>query len=287
MASPSSREFDWKQDKEFRYNYGVRRDPTYKEHLTRVETNVAGSRLPARARLSFHKDSSASSQKESQSRTKTQTLRTEWRPVAAGSHIESSSKAGRSQVSHTPSSRPQREGGSSLILGTTSGRQRSGDSNPLSQERRSTLDRLSLPKQRVPLLQDGMANAESGRLKEVDIHYLEENLPILQSGANNIPSSSKNPVQGAVPEYNATQDRSPIRSLSEDRLHVSLRLGPLAISDEIEDNVAVLTSDKRLKSTISLGLQDGKGKALPPSPSRKPTVRSPCLGGELKEAQSH
>ncbi|CAN7082796.1 unnamed protein product, partial [Brassica oleracea var. botrytis] len=107
------------------------------------------------------------------------------------------------------------------------------------------------------------------------IHYIEENLPILQSGANNIPSSSKNPVQGAVPEYNATQDRSPIRSLSDDRLHVSLRLGPLAISDEIEDNVAVMTSDKRLKSTISLGLQDRKGKALPPSPSRKRTVRSP------------
>lgn len=61
----SSREFDWKQDKEFRYNYGVRRDPTYKEHSTRVETNVPGSRLPARARLSFHKDSSASSQRES------------------------------------------------------------------------------------------------------------------------------------------------------------------------------------------------------------------------------
>ncbi|KAF2607710.1 hypothetical protein F2Q68_00043119 [Brassica cretica] len=235
----SSREFDWKQDKEFRYNYGVRRDPT----------------------------------------TKTQTLRTEWRPVAAGSHIESSSKAGRSQVSHTPSSRPQREGGSSLILGTTSGRQRSGDSNPLSQERRSTLDRLSLPKQRVPLLQDGMANAESGRLQEVDIHYLEENLPILQSGANNIPSSSKNPVQGAVPEYNATQDRSPIRSLSEDRLHVSLRLGPLAISDEIEDNVVVLTSDKRLKSTISLGLQDGKRKGFTPLSIKETYCKEPMPWG--------
>ncbi|CAN7057704.1 unnamed protein product, partial [Brassica rapa subsp. trilocularis] len=86
------------------------------------------------------------------------------------------------------------------------------------------------------------------------MHYLEENLPIFQSGASNIPYSSKNPVQ------------ENLSSLSEDRLHVSLRLGPLAISDEIEDNVAVPTNDKRLKSTISVGLQDRKGKALPPPP---------------------
>nr|VDD11252.1 unnamed protein product [Brassica rapa] len=95
------------------------------------------------------------------------------------------------------------------------------------------------------------------------MHYLEENLPIFQSGASNIPSSSKNPVQENLSEYN------------EDRLHVSLRLGPLAISDEIEDNVAVPTSDKRHKSTISLGLQDRKGKAFTSPPSRKRLCKEP------------
>ncbi|KAG5400295.1 hypothetical protein IGI04_014902 [Brassica rapa subsp. trilocularis] len=112
---------------------------------------------------------------------------------------------------------------------------------------------------------------------------------LTRSGASNIPSSSKNPVQENLSEYNAAQDRSPIISLSEDRLHVSLRLGPLAISDEIEDNVAVPTSAKRLKSTISLGLQDRKGKALPPPPPhiKETYCKESRPWGEPKEAQSH
>ncbi|CAH8301123.1 unnamed protein product, partial [Eruca vesicaria subsp. sativa] len=163
--------------------------------------------------------------------------------------IETTLKTGRSQGSHTPSPRPHREGGSSLMMGISSGRQRSGESNPLSQELRSPLDRISLPKERVPLLHEGTANAESGRLQEVDIQYLDETLPIFQSGASNVPSSSKNTAQEHEQDYDATQDRSPIRSLSEDRLHVSLRLGPLQIFDEGE-NVAIQNSGKRLKSTV-------------------------------------
>ncbi|KAG2301147.1 hypothetical protein Bca52824_029798 [Brassica carinata] len=276
-----SREFDWKQDKEFRFTYGARRDPAFRETSSRMETKEGGSRLPARARLSFNKDSTASSQKET-SRAKAQTPRAEWRPIASGSRIETSSKSGRSQGSHTPSPRPQREGGSSLL--GSGGRQSSGDNNPTSQDRRSALDRLSLPKERVPLLLDGAANADSGRLQEVDIQYLDETMPLHQSGGSNVPSSSKIPAQERAKEYDASQDRSPIRSLSEDRLHVSLRLGPLHISEEEEEeeNATLQTSDnRRLKSTISIGLQDRMGKTVNPSPSKKRTVRSSLQGDNV------
>lgn len=100
------------------------------------------------------------------------------------------------------------------------------EGNP-SHERRSALKRLSLPKERVPLLQDGVANAESGRLQEVDNQYLEENLTVHLSGGSNLPSSSRNPENTTRDQYDPSQDRFPIRTLSEDRLHVSLRLGPL------------------------------------------------------------
>ncbi|KAF3572710.1 hypothetical protein F2Q69_00058525 [Brassica cretica] len=39
-------------------------------------------------------------------------------------------------------------------------------------EPRSALERLSTPVERVPLLQDGIANEASDRLQEVNIEYL-------------------------------------------------------------------------------------------------------------------
>lgn len=126
-----------------------------------------------------------------------------------------------------------------------------------SNERRSALDRLSLPHERIPLLHDGAENAEPGRLQEVDIQYLEETEPPLQPVERSIPSSSRNPILQTPEHYYPSQDRCPIRSLSEDRLHVYWRLGPLRdtnIEEEEEEDTVLPRKEsalKRLASTIS------------------------------------
>ncbi|KAL0858243.1 hypothetical protein Bca101_063397 [Brassica carinata] len=106
-----------------------------------------------------------------------------------------------------------------------------------SHERRSALDRLSIPVERIPLLQDGVANAESGRLQEVEIQMLDDIVSPNFPGGTNIPSGSRNPNQTVEEQYDPNQVRSPIRSLSEDRLHVSLRLGPLYPVTEVDADV--------------------------------------------------
>ncbi|KAL0711461.1 hypothetical protein Bca4012_018439 [Brassica carinata] len=219
-------EIDWKQDKAFRVNYGARRDPNYKEESSRLEASERSHRRPARERLSFSKDNV----NVSHSRQNIQTPRSEWRPVASGSHLGNNSKAvALSSVSHTPSPKPYREGGESGRNGNSVSRQASGEGSVPSQERRSALNRLSLPKERVPLLQEGVANAESGRLQEVD--------PLLRDqgksqGGQSVPSSTRNPIPPRDVPYDASQEHSPIRTLSEDRVHVSLRLGPLVYSED-------------------------------------------------------
>lgn len=226
-----SREVDeWKQDRDFRFNYGARRDPNYVTGSLRVEGSVRENRRPARERLSFSKDDFSYAHTGNRSKNASQTPRSEWRPVASASHQGALTKSVHSQVSHTPSPRPKREGGSSQQAHLQANRQNSAERVLHSQERRSALARLSLPKERVPLLQDGVANAESGRLQEVDIQYLEDTMPGL--GGNSIPSTSRNPARNSTDNYDAAQDRSPIRTLSEDRVHVSLRLGPLLDSEE-------------------------------------------------------
>ncbi|CAN7129739.1 unnamed protein product [Brassica rapa subsp. narinosa] len=128
-----------------------------------------------------------------------------WRPVS-GDGARGQSNSVQSQVSHTPSPRTQRE---PMIL----------DRNPVaspytpaasnnSGERRSALERLQGAPDRVPLLQNGVANSDSGRLQELMR-----------------PSSSK--AAGGMRAQIELEGHSPIRTLSEDRAHVSLRLGPL------------------------------------------------------------
>ncbi|KAJ4866409.1 Reverse transcriptase domain-containing protein [Raphanus sativus] len=107
---PATREFDWRQDKNFRYNYGARRDPHYKEDSSRREGSAPNSRLPAKERLSLTRNETISA-KGSQSRQQFQTPRAEWRPVVSASNKGANSKEAMSLVSHTPSPHPQREGG--------------------------------------------------------------------------------------------------------------------------------------------------------------------------------
>ncbi|KAF3510112.1 hypothetical protein F2Q69_00005361 [Brassica cretica] len=96
---------------------------------------------------------------------------------------------------------------------------------------------------------DGVANAESGRLQEVDIQYLEENLTVHQPGGSNIASSSRKQNRVTPDQYDPSQDRSTIRTLSEDRLHVSLRLCSFREPDEPMESIPI--AKKRTRATNS------------------------------------
>ncbi|CAN6801671.1 unnamed protein product, partial [Brassica oleracea] len=172
------------------------------------------------------------------------------------------------------------------------GSQKSGEGKRLSlPETRSALERLSTPVERVPLLQDGIANAASDRLQEVNIEYLEDTLPLHRSSGSNIPSSSKAPNMPEVGRFSDAMDRSPIRSLSEDIIHVSLRLGPLNDQDPTgnEEIRASLDLQEVREQVGSLG---GKGKnskpasnltARPPAAAKKRGARSPAQGVAVKK----
>lgn len=272
----SASEPEWNHDKNFRYTYGARRDPHYQERDHREREQPR--RTTAKERLSFTRESASGSYGGHNSRHNNPLSKGEWRPVGVNAGTISKSH---SHASHTPTPtpQPQRE-----LMVTNSAspvlRQRSDERSIPSQDRRSALDRLSLPKDRVPLLQDGVANADSGRLQEVDLQLVEESQDLNKSGNLGVPSSSRNPSQEITEQYDPTQTRSPIRTLSEDRLHVSLRLGPLYAPDS-EDDVNIPLRTKRTRASSSHAPLAKKDKT--PSPATKRRVcRSPAQGTSLK-----
>lgn len=198
---------------------------------------------------------------------------TTWRPVLEGSKSAISGRSLHSQDSHTPSPRPQRENISSQIV-TPEGRQKSGEGVNRSSERRSALERISQLIERVPLLQDGIANSASGRLQEVQIQYIEENPNLHASRGSNIPSSSKTPRAGTLTGQGGITDRSPIRTLSKDRVHDSSRLGPVYTPNSAPreaGNYALLADDL---PQLARATEKAKGKASLPPESRKRVTRS-------------
>lgn len=201
--------------------------------------------------------------------------------MIGGSHTGVNSKSIQTHGSHTPTPtpRPPRDVMSRQATESPGSRQKSDEGSIPSQERRSALDRLSLPTERVPLLQDGVANLESGRLQEVDIRYMEDN-QMNRSGGHDVPSSSRNPPVDVTGKYDPNQDRSPIRTLSEDRLHVSLRLGPIFVPESEEDVIIPITS-KRNAATASTALVTIRNKTPSPTLKRR-TCRSPAHGASLK-----
>lgn len=269
---------DWQQDKNFRFTYGARKDPNYQ---TSNQREMEATRRPtAKERLSFTREAASGSHGGSISRYNNPPSRSEWRPVAGGSKTGSQSKTVHSLVSHTPSPRPQREVMSPQIAATPRSRQKSDERSVPSHERRSALDRLSLSGDRIPILQDGVANSASGRLQDVNIQYLEENLEINKSGGKDIPSSSRNPGRTATEQYDPSQIRSPIRTLSEDRLHVSLRLGPLLEPDSEED-VAIPLKLKGIRESSPVEMRAAKNKSSLPV-AKKRVCRSPTQGVNVK-----
>ncbi|CAN7068872.1 unnamed protein product, partial [Brassica rapa subsp. trilocularis] len=161
-------------------------------------------RLPASQRLSLARGSSGQSKRGDQI----------W--VEKPGHP---SIAQVSQTSKTPSPRPPRE--QIMITPLAHNEVRAEDRAEVRtdapQERTSALHRLSGSASRVPLLVNGVANSDSGRLQEVEIQYLEENLNNHLVGSSGKASTSRIPAH----ERLSLPQSSPIRTLSEDRLLIA------------------------------------------------------------------
>ncbi|CAN6929933.1 unnamed protein product, partial [Brassica oleracea var. botrytis] len=222
-------ERDWRRERNFRYDYGTRRDPHSKKDFSLENRRAQFSRSSAKERLSFTRGTPAASQgasshESSHTRNTSNSQRSEWRRVTDAGHREPPSRSILGQNPVTPQKSPQFEG-----LAAERATNHSDDRGNELRGRKSALERLSYSGERVTLLQEGVANVASGRLQEVN-------------GDHNIPSNLKHQ---RLPEQNPPQgitDRSPIRTLSEDRIHVSLRLGPVFSPEE---NAATLHKGKR------------------------------------------
>lgn len=271
---------EWQREKEFRFNYGARRDPQYQMYTHREEE--APRRTTAKEKLSFTRESNSGSHGGIISRNNNPPSKSVWRPIR-GSQATANSKSLQSHASHTPTPtpRPQREGMTLPVTISPVTRQRSDERSIPSQDRRSALERLSLPIERIPLLQDGVANTESGRLQEVDTQYREENQNVNRSGNTNIPSSSRKPTREMTEQYDPMQNRSPIRTLSEDRLHVSLRLGPLYAQDS-EDDVIIPQEPKRKVASAGTRAPVARKEKTPSPAGKRRVCRSPAQGASLK-----
>ncbi|KAF8080918.1 hypothetical protein N665_0914s0006 [Sinapis alba] len=259
-----------------------RKDPHRQTYAQAAQ--LSNTRPSAKSRLSFSRESAATTAGGSKARHHNATSRKEWRHVVAGTHGGSGSKSvtsHNSHVSHTPSPRPHREDGTMHSATPDSSQLQQYGSVP-SQERRSVLNRLSFPSERIPLLHDGVANSQSGSLQEVEIQFMEETRPFQLSGGKTITSSFRNPIEENTGPYDPIQDRSPIRTLSEDKLHVSLRLGPLRDTElDEEDKIVIPKKSPALKILASTVSRADKGKRVMPPQAKRQTCRSPLHGVSL------
>ncbi|KAL0896388.1 hypothetical protein Bca101_080349 [Brassica carinata] len=264
------------------------------------------SRLPYTESLPPVRESSSVSLRTRGTRVANPITKTVWRPVSDnGDGNGRQSQSIQSQVSHTPSPKPQREQISTNrgplnspntpgITIAPSGDRRSalqrlsGDRRPalerisgstqrtppaqtatvsLSGERRHVLERLSGEPNRVPLLLNGAANSDSGRLQEVNIQYLEDVLPFPTPPDLMRPSNSKATAAGTSHPMDM-QEGSPLRSLSEDRAHVSLRLGNMPALPTPESPLPALSKaagkQKMTRATPKGGSQKPAGMGAVP-----------------------
>lgn len=215
-------------------------------------------------------------------------------------------KGSQSQVSHTPPPRPQREAmGISQEVNSSHDRRSALDRlalptihpsaskpqetptmiEPSSAPRLPALQRIEppMPAERTPLLLNGVANSESGRLQEVEIQYMEDTFPVHILNSAGVPSSSRVPAR----ERLSLPQESPIRSLSEDRRYVAVNcatLPPLVINEPLSQ-VMLPPPDSQAKGKRKGGVTKatGKRKAQEQPTTRKKVVRSPLHGVSLKK----
>lgn len=133
-----------------------------------------------------------------------------------------------------------------------------------SEERIPAKERLSIHTRRTS--GSNIVVSDDNHLREQD------NPPAVNSPLNMAIASITRPSSSKIFDSGRTGpcDRSPIRTLSEDRVHVSLRLGPLRTDDgEEDDNVFDLQLQHALSSKAA-----GKRVAKPTQENKRP-VRSP------------
>lgn len=210
-------------------------------------------------------------------------------------------KGSQSQTSHTPPPRPQWEAMTSNQEVNSSSDRRSAlvrlslpitDALPPGVKDSTTPEGLTLPTrvpalqrieplsvpERTPLLQNGVANSESGRLQEVEIQYMEESFPAHILHSSEQPSSSRLPAK----ERLSLPQESPIRTLSEDRRHLASTLPVLpTLQSPAKNNGATATATKAI-GTSAASKVTGKRKAQGQPAVKKRAVRSSLHGVSLK-----
>ncbi|CAN7090376.1 unnamed protein product [Brassica rapa subsp. narinosa] len=152
---------------------------------------------------------------------------------------------------------------------------------PSSQERMSALQRLTPTSNvRVPLLLNGVANSDSGRLQEVEVQYLEDTFPTHILNTSGGPSSSRPPAR----ERLTLPQESPIRSLSGDRRHLA-EVNMARVTEEEANlnssNLQQAPPSKVRKANTSKA--SGKRKAAERPPPKRKVAQSPLQGVSLKK----
>ena len=187
-----------------------------------------------------------------------------------------------SHVSHTPPPKPAREPthtpSAAISSSTHNSKERrsalerispAGSLN-VSNERQSALHRLSLPSNGIVVPQREDHNSGSSNLQDVEFHYFEDTMTdapfVDKTGA----SSSKAQQAPA----------SPIRTLSEDRRHVSLRLGPVPAESSPSDALPIASTVKRSSRIAAARLS---GKRQMPTPPHTKITRSSTQGVAIKK----
>ncbi|KAL0737101.1 hypothetical protein Bca4012_013311 [Brassica carinata] len=140
-----------------------------------------------------------------------------------------------------------------------------------SDERISAKERLSVHTQRTSLIGRTESIVNSKQLHAVEIQEFEDALPVPVINSTARPSSSTVFDAGRL----GPSERSPIRTLSEDRVHVSLRLGPFLQpeEDESEDQQMTLAAFSKVAGKRKVG----------GSQSRKRTENSPGQAQGVKK----
>lgn len=148
-----------------------------------------------------------------------------------------------------------------------------GSGGPSLADRPPVKQRLSLPSNGKALRTNQGTSTGSSHLQDIEIQYFEEIMepPRL---SNNRPSGSRPP--GTL--HSPMEQISPIRSLSEDRRHVTLRLGPQPVENQQNSPIQAGLSDGQGIVTRSVAKRK-KGKA----PPKKRYNPSPVNGISLKK----
>lgn len=153
-------------------------------------------------------------------------------------------------------------------------------------ERLPALQRITVPaEERIPLLLNGVANSDSGRLQEVEVQYLEDTFPMHILNSSGGPSSSRLPAK----ERLSFSQESPIRSLSSDRRHIAMDISANPVipdSGMITQELQIGTQSKRVSKATSAKATTKRKTTEKPTekaPPKKKIARSPLQGVSLKK----